>query len=187
MLFRYFVIALIASSAALSAAEDASKKKAEKKPHPARQWSVSGWYYHGSGQGALTLGIANLAIQGALAAQANSQRTAEIRRLVGPQGPPPSQTAWKPGELAPLPTYGLFRFKSQPAGAEVFVDGKFVGVTPTVELRQDVGQHAISVRKFGFTNWTRTASLVDGDKMEVYAEMAGETDARNKPRIIGLE
>jgi PEGA domain len=48
--------------------------------------------------------------------------------------------------------------KSTPDGAEITVDGKLVGSTPsTIKLKS--GDHAISVTKPGFKSWERTVTL----------------------------
>ena len=51
--------------------------------------------------------------------------------------------------------------KSSPDGAEIEVDGKFVGSTPST-LQLKVGDHKITIRKVGFAVWTRTITLNAG-------------------------
>jgi hypothetical protein len=48
--------------------------------------------------------------------------------------------------------------KSTPDGAEITVDGKFVGSTPS-SMRLEVGDHKIQLRKPGFKTWERTMSV----------------------------
>lgn len=59
--------------------------------------------------------------------------------------------------------------KSNPDGADILVDGKFVGSTPS-SLQLAPGDHTISVEKSGFTTWSRTVHVVPGD-LTVVAEL----------------
>jgi hypothetical protein len=60
--------------------------------------------------------------------------------------------------------------KSSPDGAEITVDGKLVGSTPsTVKLKS--GDHAISVTKPGFKSWERTVTLSPGGTITLDATM----------------
>lgn len=60
--------------------------------------------------------------------------------------------------------------KSAPDGAEITVDGKFVGSTPsTVQIR--AGEHKISVKKTGFNSWERTMTIEAGGSLTLNAEL----------------
>lgn len=60
--------------------------------------------------------------------------------------------------------------KSSPDGAEIEVDGKFVGSTPsTVQLQP--GEHKITVKKAGFVVWERTITLNAGGSITVDATL----------------
>lgn len=48
--------------------------------------------------------------------------------------------------------------KSTPDGADISVDGKFVGNTPST-LKLAPGDHTISIESLGFKNWQRTTTL----------------------------
>jgi hypothetical protein len=48
--------------------------------------------------------------------------------------------------------------KSTPEGAEISIDGKFVGSTPST-LRLEAGEHKIVIGKSGFKPWERTMTL----------------------------
>ena len=52
--------------------------------------------------------------------------------------------------------------KSDPEGAEISVDGKYVGNTPTT-LHLSVGDHAIKFEKGGFKTWERTLTITPGE------------------------
>lgn len=60
--------------------------------------------------------------------------------------------------------------KSTPEGAEITVDDKFVGNTPST-LRLKPGDHVIAVSKAGFTVWKRTITLSQGSSITVDAAL----------------
>jgi len=59
---------------------------------------------------------------------------------------------------------------SQPNGAEIEIDGEFIGNTPTTVAVKD-GKVVVKVKKNGFLPWERTLTLNPGDKRTLYAEM----------------
>lgn len=60
--------------------------------------------------------------------------------------------------------------KSTPDGAEIEVDGKFVGSTPsTVQLK--IGDHKITIRKAGFVVWERAITVSAGGSIVVDASL----------------
>ena len=60
--------------------------------------------------------------------------------------------------------------KSDPDGADITVDGKYVGSTPsTVTLSP--GDHAIKVEKSGFKAWERTIGVSAGSEVTVNATL----------------
>jgi hypothetical protein len=59
-------------------------------------------------------------------------------------------------------------FASTPAGAEITVDGKYVGSTPTA-LRLRVGAHAVEVSLPGFVEWKRQLTVSSGSELTVNA------------------
>ncbi len=60
--------------------------------------------------------------------------------------------------------------KSTPDGAEITIDEKFVGNTPST-LRLKPGDHVISISKSGFTLWKRTVVLNPGSSITVDATL----------------
>jgi hypothetical protein len=73
----------------------------------------------------------------------------------------------KPEELATVTV------KSSPDGADITVDEKFVGSTPSI-LRLTPGDHAVSVRKSGFNNWERTITVTAGGTVMVSATLEAQ-------------
>ena len=60
--------------------------------------------------------------------------------------------------------------KSTPDGAEITIDGKFVGTTPsTVQLTP--GEHTISIDKSGFKQWQRTITVTAGGAINLEATL----------------
>src|SRR5690242_4244625 len=78
----------------------------------------------------------------------------------------PSGTSNNPA----LPASASIAVTSTPAGAEISVDGAFVGSTPS-SVPVAMGNHTISVKKAGYTDWNRTI-LVTGGTVNVAAELS---------------
>ena len=62
---------------------------------------------------------------------------------------------------------------SVPAGADIEVDGKFVGSTPS-SITLSAGDHEIAIKKNGFTAWDRKMSISAGH-ININAELVAET------------
>jgi PEGA domain len=60
--------------------------------------------------------------------------------------------------------------KSTPDGADITVDGKFVGSTPST-LRLAIGDHTISIKKSGFTIWTRAMTVSAAGSVSIEATL----------------
>lgn len=72
-----------------------------------------------------------------------------------------------PGQDVELSTVVV---KSTPDGADILVDGKYVGSTPST-VRLPPGDHAISVEKSGFKSWQRTMTASSGSIVTVDATL----------------
>jgi diacylglycerol kinase family enzyme len=59
---------------------------------------------------------------------------------------------------------------SEPSGAEIEIDGEFIGNTPTTVTAKE-GKVVVRVKKAGFQQWERTLTLAPGDKRTLNAEM----------------
>jgi PEGA domain len=68
---------------------------------------------------------------------------------------------------------------STPAGAEIEVDGAFVGSTPST-ITVTTGDHSITVKKTGFAPWERTIK-VSGGKVQISAELQASEGAQAQP------
>ena len=60
--------------------------------------------------------------------------------------------------------------KSEPEGADISIDGKFVGNTPST-LQLPVGDHTIVVTRSGYKTWERTIAATAGGNVTVNAVM----------------
>ncbi len=83
--------------------------------------------------------------------------------------PVPAVTATT--EPAPAtPVIASISVKSTPDGADLSVDGKFVGSTPST-LQIPPGDHVLSITKGGYNAWERTISLTGGAQVNVDATL----------------
>jgi PEGA domain len=69
-------------------------------------------------------------------------------------------------------TAAQFDIASTPAGADIEIDGKFVGSTPS-SITVGLGDHDIVVKKSGFTTWERKITASSGH-VNLSAELAPE-------------
>jgi len=81
--------------------------------------------------------------------------------------------AQNPAPVAGAATSGLgdtvkCSFGSTPAGAEVTLDGRYVGSTPSV-LGVTVGTHVVVISMPGFAQWKRELSVASGSELTVNA------------------
>lgn len=60
--------------------------------------------------------------------------------------------------------------KSTPDGADITVDGKFVGSTPST-LRLTIGEHTVTIEKSGFKLWTRTMTVSPAGNVTIEATL----------------
>ena len=89
--------------------------------------------------------------------------------------PPPSAQppAAKLENLAPANSDALTDVTSSPSGADVELDGSFVGNTPSA-IGVSPGDHTISVKKRGYKTWERKIKVSSG-KVNVFAELEADT------------
>ena len=63
--------------------------------------------------------------------------------------------------------------KSNPDGADITVDGKYVGSTPSV-IRLTAGEHDIEIAKPGFKAWKRSMTVTAGGQVTIDAALEKE-------------
>ena len=76
-----------------------------------------------------------------------------------PTAAPAASSADAKPASAPVPA--SLAIDSTPAGADIEIDGAFVGNTPST-LSVAPGSHSITVKKKGFTDWTKTLNVTGG-------------------------
>jgi hypothetical protein len=59
---------------------------------------------------------------------------------------------------------------SDPAGADIEIDGSFVGNTPS-DVQVAEGDHTVTVKKSGFKDWQRTLKVSAGSSVHLNAEL----------------
>lgn len=62
-------------------------------------------------------------------------------------------------------------FNSDPLGAEIFVDGNFVGSTPSV-IKVPLGRRTIRISLPGYQDWVRTLGFIEGEAKSINAVLA---------------
>ncbi len=80
----------------------------------------------------------------------------------------------KPPESRPAePTKGTVNVSSSPTGADVVVDGEFVGNCPA-GLKLTPGKHTITVRMAGYKDWLREITVQSGSEVQLTANLEKE-------------
>lgn len=68
------------------------------------------------------------------------------------------------------PASAKLQIESTPPGADIEVDGSFVGSTPS-DVQVTEGDHTVVVRKSGFKNWERKLKASAGSSVRIGAEL----------------
>jgi hypothetical protein len=103
--------------------------------------------------------------------------TDELFRALRESAPTPTPTPPKPTPTKPPPppVLGPLLIKSNPAGAQAFLDGKPVGTTNTegeLELSQlPVGEHTVRLTLAGYEDYEETTNLVAGQQARISATL----------------
>lgn len=71
-------------------------------------------------------------------------------------------------------TTGAVNVSSIPNGADVFVDGQFMGNCPA-ELKLTPGKHTITVRMTGYKDWSRDVTVQSGSQVQLNASLEKQT------------
>jgi hypothetical protein len=74
----------------------------------------------------------------------------------------PSSATPVPQALAAPAAQASLTIDSTPVGADIEIDGGFVGNTPST-LTLTPGSHQIAVKKKGFADWTKTLNVTGGN------------------------
>jgi len=110
----------------------------------------------------------------AVAAPANPASDQNAGQARAANGGPAAAANAEPAQAVEIATESSSRetvkcsFSSTPAGAEVTVDGRYVGSTPSV-LGLTTGTHVVVVSMAGFTQWKRELTVEAGSELTVNA------------------
>jgi PEGA domain-containing protein len=91
------------------------------------------------------------------------------------KGQPLQDPAATPGQASTpaAPVQASLAIDSNPTGADIEIDGAFVGNTPS-NISLAPGSHQVAVKKKGFTDWTKTLN-VTGGTIHLNAELGQES------------
>ena len=92
---------------------------------------------------------------------------ATVQPTAEPQSAPTQSDAPLPAP-AGVPATGTVEVHSTPEGAEVYVDGAFIGNAPAT-LKLSPGQHTIRVTQSGFKEWSREIAVQVGSEAHLSA------------------
>lgn len=89
-----------------------------------------------------------------------------------PAAPPnaPAQSAAASSPNGNPSASAKLQLESNPPGADIEVDGSFVGNTPS-DVQVTEGEHTISVKKTGFKDWERKLKVSGGSSVHLNAEL----------------
>jgi len=85
---------------------------------------------------------------------------AKFNKLTSAASSPPPTAPTAPSDVATV------TIKSEPDGADITIDGKFVGHTPST-LQLQPGEHTIIIGKSGFKDWQRTMTTTAGGSINL--------------------
>jgi hypothetical protein len=83
---------------------------------------------------------------------------------------PPADQNLNAGNQNANPSAAKLQIDSTPTGADIEVDGSFVGNTPS-DVQVSEGDHTVVVKKSGFKNWERTLKSSAGSNVHLSAEL----------------
>ena len=83
------------------------------------------------------------------------------------------QTVARRGDNAPRDNQGSLTISSDPEGAEIEIDGAYVGNTPRTRAVQP-GEHKVKLKKKGYADWERKIAVEAGETLEIDAELEGK-------------
>ena len=81
-----------------------------------------------------------------------------------------------PGDVKSLsitltPKFGSLTVTSEPSGAEVYLDGDYVGTTPLENYKLSTGEHEVKVKKSGYATFTKTITIKPGETTSMKATL----------------
>jgi PEGA domain len=101
-------------------------------------------------------------------AAANSQPAVAAAALRSSSAPAPASPVGSAQQV--LPEKVRCNFSSTPSGAEITLDGRYMGNTPS-EIGLTTGTHVILLSMPGFARWKRELTVVTGSELNVSASL----------------
>jgi hypothetical protein len=90
--------------------------------------------------------------------------------------PPQVQMAPSPEPARPREYFGTLAVMSDPIGARVLIDGKYVGETPIEVPRLRAGSHVVWIEAAGFVRWTGALSVPADRRTAIQPKLLPEPD-----------
>jgi len=116
----------------------------------------------GSGQWTGNLGAGVYKFEAKKAGHRDSQRTITLDPAAGPQ---------TIALAAPTPILGKANISSEPALADIYIDGQKVGQTPFLASNLLVGSHSIKITRNGYADYNGTLNIKEGEKASFTASL----------------
>jgi len=108
--------------------------------------------------------------QSGAAADSQPRAAAPVQNSPAPASAPPPASAQGGFPEKPLPEKVRCNFSSTPSGAEITVDGRYVGNTPS-EIGLSVGTHVVVFSMTGFVQWKRELTVAADSVVNVTASL----------------
>jgi hypothetical protein len=103
-----------------------------------------------------------------ITAYINGDMKLDIAKFQPPAAAQPA--AGETGGSVAVSTSAKLQMESNPSGADIELDGNFVGNTPS-DVQVPEGEHTITVKKAGFTVWERKMKVTGGSSVHLSAEL----------------
>lgn len=90
-----------------------------------------------------------------------------------PAAPAPAPPAPTPAPMVAPPASenaAMVQISSEPSGADILVDGSYIGSTPS-QLKLKSGPHSVNITKKGFATWERSITVQSGEIRNVAADL----------------
>jgi hypothetical protein len=103
-------------------------------------------------------------------AYVNGDTKLDIAKFQGANTPPETGATSNGNDKVVVPASAKLQIDSSPSGADIELDGSYVGSTPS-GIQATEGDHTVIVRKPGFKNWERKLKVTGGNSVQLSAEL----------------
>ena len=106
-------------------------------------------------------------------------------RIIGPAEAPPNviERAARISEAVATGATGSFVVDAEPSGAEVHLDGRFVGATP-IRIEAHVGRHVVRVRAPGHVEWGLAMDVWEGQRPKLEVTLPLQDGERRRRALV---